>query len=331
MIKTIYEETEWKAIIQRSHCYDFYHTWYYHSLDKSGCPILLLYQYNEDFIAFPLIRKSTNTGSQHLASAYGYVGPVSNKKFHDISEQMLMGFRDAFFLYLKLEGYQQVTARLSPFLDQNFLINTLGGNLAEGKAVVLDLSVPIEYQRKNYRRNLMGKIRKLERKGYYVGEGNGEADLRTFISIYLENMNRIGATDVYLFNEQYFFDFLKADDFEAKLYFVFAGNEVICATIVTLTNGFINGHLIGTRNEYLSESPAKLLVDQLSIIGRQLGMKYFNLGGGLNFREDQLFSWKSGFSRLFFSSEKWTFIQDDAGNSVSQTKTGPSEQEALVN
>jgi len=331
MIIPIYEETEWKAIIQHSHSYDFYHTWYYHSLDTSGRPILLLYRYNDDFIAFPFIRKSDSEGRHHLASVYGYVGPLASKKFDALGEQMLLGFKNAFFLYLKLEGYQHVSARLSPFLDQSFLINTLGGQLAEGKAVVLDLSISIEDQRKNYRRNLMGKIRKLERKGYYVREGQGEADVRTFISIYLENMKRIGATDVYLFNEQYFFDFLKADDFEAKLFFVFAGNEVVCATIVTLTNGFINGHLIGTRGEYLSESPAKLLVDQLSIFGRQLGMKYFNLGGGLNFKEDQLFSWKSGFSRLFLNSEKWTFSQDDLENRVPQAETGLAEQEIVTN
>lgn len=86
-----------------------------------------------------------------------------------------------------------------------------------------------------------------------------------------------------------------------------AGEETICASLLTLKNGLMQGYLIGTRESYLLESPAKLLVDQVSVMGRELGMRFYNLGGGLNFEEDNLFKWKSGFSRLFFDCPKWTF------------------------
>lgn len=307
----IHQEHEWKEIIRQSHYYDFYHTWYYHQMQEVNKPVLLVYRYRDDFIAFPFIRIDENSGESHLASVYGYVGPLSNKKFRDIDEGMLCGFREDFYSFLKTEGYTRVTSRLSPFSDHQLLIDKLGGEILNGKSVVLDLSVPLEVQRKHYRRNLWASIKKLQQKGYCVREGTGESAIRTFISIYWENMRRIGAHDVYLFNEQYFFDFAKADDFGAKFFFVFAGDEAIAASVVTMMNGIVNGHLIGTRGSYLAESPAKLLVDQVSVVGRQLGMKYYNLGGGLNFKEDQLFSWKAGFSRLFLESNKWIYSSHD--------------------
>src|SRR5690606_37997607 len=137
-------------------------------------------------------------------------------------------------------------------------------------------------------------------------EGSPE-DIESFISIYWENMKRIGADEVYLFDTQYFVDFMASDDFDVRLIVVIADGQPVCASLVTLTDGIIQGYLIGTCQEYLAESPAKFLLDQVTVVGRNLGMKYFNLGGGLNFDEDKLFHWKSGFSRLYLSSDKWTF------------------------
>lgn len=303
---TIQQQTEWRDVINRSIGYDFYHTWHYHSLNRSGEPILIVYECEGDFIAFPFIRRCRNSSECYLASVYGYTGPVSNKKFRDWNVLLLQDFEREFILFFKNNGYSSVTSRLHPFIDQENLLKRFGGEIKEGKSVAIDLSTTIEGQRKGYRRNLWGYIKKLRRQGYYVKEGSPN-DIHSFISIYWENMRRVGADEVYFFDEQYFLDFIASEDFDARLFFVFLGTEAVCASLVTFTNGVIQGYLIGTRGQYLSESPAKLLVDQVSVVGREQGMKYYNLGGGLNFEEDQLFKWKSGFSRSYFNSDKWTF------------------------
>jgi len=305
-ILTIHQREEWRKIIGRSLNHDFYHTWYYHSLDRSGEPVLFVYEYDGDFIAFPFVQRNTNLSGTHLASVYGYVGPVSNKKFVDLKPAALDGFREEFLSFLGSYGIKSASSRLHPFMDQSLLIEKLEGTVVDGKSVVIDLSVSIEEQRKNYRRNLWGDIKKMRRKGYYLKESSTDAAIQTFISVYWENMKRISADKAYYFDEQYFFDFMKSEDFDARLVFVIAGDETICASLITITNGVIQGYLIGTSGRYLSESPAKLLVDQVSVMGRELGLKYYNLGGGLNFQEDQLFQWKSGFSRLCFNCNKWT-------------------------
>lgn len=306
-IITIQQKEEWRDIISRSLNYDFYHTWYYHSLDRSGQPLLFIYEKDGDFIAFPFIERGRSMPDPHLASVYGYVGPVSNKKFVDLQSKILNGFKEGFVSFLRSSGIKSASSRLHPFIDQSFLIEKMGGSVTEGKSVVIDLSISIEEQRKNYRRNLWGDIKKMQSKGYRLREFGTDDAIRTFISIYWENMKRIGAKEAYYFNEQYFFDFMKSKDFVTKLVFINSGDIPICASLITLTNGIIQGYLIGTSGKYLPESPAKLLVDQVSVIGRELGMKYYNLGGGLNFEEDSLFKWKSGFSRLSLDCKKWTY------------------------
>lgn len=303
---TIDQKREWRDVINRSIHYDFYHTWYYHSLDKGGEPILIVYESEGNFIAFPFVIKQHNSIDRNLASVYGYTGPLSNKSFEDWDINALKDFHTEFLAFFRAGKYGIATTRLHPFMDQVRLLENIGGEFKEGKSVAIDLSTSIDEQRKGYRRNLWRDIEKLRRKGYHLKEGSSN-DIHSFISIYWENMKRIAADEVYLFNEQYFFDFIGSEDFDVKLFFVIAGKQPICASIVTLTNGIIQGYLIGTREEYLSESPAKFLVDQVSVIGRKLGMKYYNLGGGLNFEEDKLFKWKSGFSRLYLNSNKWTF------------------------
>ncbi|WP_407426246.1 GNAT family N-acetyltransferase [Arcticibacter sp.] len=305
-VLTIDQKSEWRDVINRSFHYDFYHTWYYHSLDKSGEPILLIYENGGDFIAFPFVKRRKGLSDKSLGAAYGYTGPVSSKRFQDWDVKELETFDAGFLTFLRDGEYHSVTTRLHPFIDQTRLLERLGGEFKEGKSVAIDLSISIDEQRKSYRRSLWAGIEKLRRKGCYVKEG-GADDIHTFISIYWENMRRIGADDVYLFNEQYFFDFMASEDFDVKLFFVFSGTEPICASMVTFTNGVIQGYLIGTREQYLSESPAKFLIDQVSVFGREHGMRYYNLGGGLNFEQDQLFHWKLGFSRLCLNSNKWTF------------------------
>ena len=37
-------------------------------------------------------------------------------------------------------------------------------------------------------------------------------------------------------------------------------------------------------------------------------MRYYHLGGGLGFKEDSLFKWKSGFSDLLLNYKSWRFV-----------------------
>jgi lipid II:glycine glycyltransferase (peptidoglycan interpeptide bridge formation enzyme) len=310
-ILTINHQDEWRSYVQRSANFDFYHTWYYHSLDTSGDSIMIVYTEGEDFIAFPLIRRSIpETNLCDLSSVYGYTGPISNKGFDQLNAGIIENFRREFLEYLKQSNCVSVFSRLHSFFNQAPLMDKFAGVYENGKTVVIDLQVPVEVQRSKYQKRVWEKIKALRRKGYYVKEGKSPAEVREFASIYTENMRRIEAADFYLFDEAYFQNMLDSSEFDSKLLTVYHNDKAVCGAVIVCTQKVIQAHLLGTRTSYLQFSPAKLLTDEICMLGREMGMEYFNLGGGLGFKEDSLFSWKAGFSDLFLKFNSWRFVAD---------------------
>ncbi|WP_214225517.1 GNAT family N-acetyltransferase [Pedobacter sp. B4-66] len=309
---TIDQKEEWNTYIKESHSYDFYHTWSYHAIDKGGDPILFVYQEKIDFIAFPFIKRSIpNTSFFDLSSVYGYTGPVSNKKFEDLDSCLIDNFKKSFLEFLENEKIVTVFSRLNPFLNQNFLIQKFGSLHRNGRTVAIDLRCTIETQRKKYRETTAKHIKRCIKKGYFIQESKSPEDVEAFYNIYSENMQRVGSTDFYLFNKQHFIELLQSDEIDCRLVLVYAKDKIISGQIIACTNGIVEAYLLGTLQEYLKDSPAKFLFDQVSVIGRTLGMKYYHLGGGLGFKEDSLFYWKTGFSDLFFNYNSWRYIANE--------------------
>ena len=56
----------------------------------------------------------------------------------------------------------------------------------------------------------------------------------------------------------------------------------------------------------------KVLIDEATLMGRERGMDYLHLGGGLGGEEYSLFEFKSGFSDLFLDFKTWRFMADEA-------------------
>lgn len=308
---TLLEKEEWKNYVGHSLQHDFYHTWYYHSLDTSGSPLLFVYEEGDRYIAFPLVKRPVeDTGYADMTSVYGYTGPISNNRFEDLGSEFLDQFRASFLDFLKEGKFVSVFSRLHPFFDQHLSIESLGGIHANGKTIAIDLSLPIEEQRQKYPKRLREKIRQLKRKGYTVRESCTQEDIQTFAAIYTENMKRIGASDYYLFTPGYFSDLHHSDEFNSKVVLVEIDGQAVCGAFIVCTNDIIQAHLLGTRTAYLPDSPAKLLTDEITLIGRDMGAKFFHLGGGLNFKQDSLFEWKACFSDLILDFSSWRYIAD---------------------
>ncbi|TKC56219.1 aminoacyltransferase [Pedobacter hiemivivus] len=302
MIKviTLSQKKEWDFYVKNAFVYDFYHTWHYHALDKSGIGILLVYEEGGDYIAFPCLkRKIPDSSFFDLGSVYGYVGPIANKENQYLSEVLINNFKKAFSNFLETEQIVSVFSRLHPFFDQDRLVSGFNEVYKNGRTVALDLTLPIDFQRKKYNSDTYRSVKRSWKKGFFIRESKELEDIDVFIEMYAENMQRIESTDYYLFNRQYFLDLINSTEFDCRLLLVCVNNEIMCGTIVTFTHGIIQGHLIATKSSYLRESPAKFLVDEISLLGRNEGMKYMHLGGGLGLKEDSLFKWKSSFSDLF--------------------------------
>jgi RimJ/RimL family protein N-acetyltransferase len=310
-IITLAEEAKWRSLVKRALKYDFYHSWTYHSLDNSaGKAIMFVYEEGPDFMAIPLIKRDIPDSSYHdMSSVYGYSGPISNRAFKALNTEFIERFKRSFLDFLKEEEVVTVFSRLNPFFDQSALVGCFGGLVDNGKVVVFDLGLSIEEQQLNYHGGVLRKVRKLREKGYYVKEANTDEDIRNFVSIYTLNMLRVDALETYYFDEVYFKALLDTDEFDARLVFVYDKDDYpVCGALIVLTNEIMQAHLLGTRTAYLADSPAKLLTEEITILGRKLGAKYYNLGGGLGFKEDSLFLWKTNFSSLTFDYQTWRFV-----------------------
>ncbi|MBB2148463.1 GNAT family N-acetyltransferase [Pedobacter gandavensis] len=309
----IEQSAKWDACVHEAVNYDFYHTWHYHALEKNGEPLLFVYEEAGVFIALPLLKREiNNSGLYDLTSVYGYSGPISNRNFKDISDQMLDNFKQSFLTFMKTSGFISLFSRLNPFIDQKVLIEKIGGLYDNGKTVYIDLSVSIEDQRAGYEKRLGRQIRQLRKMPFQIKETSSAKEIRLFTAMYTENMLRLGASPRYFYDESYFIQLLTNNGEECKLIVIYDGEEMICGAVIMCAGNVIRNHLSATADGYVHYSPSKLLTDEISVIGRQLGKRYFHLGGGLEGKEDSLFKFKNAFSTLLLPDSTWRFVSDSS-------------------
>ena len=312
-IITIHQKEDWMNYVSKCVLYDFYHTWYYHSLEPSGEPFLFVYEENDTFIAFPLLRRIIDgTPFKDCTSVYGYSGPISNVDFKDMDQDILTNFKMSFLSFLRQESNISVFSRLHPVINQQILLDQFGGLFDNGRTVAIDLKNPIEVQRSKYRSRYRSKIKQLRNKGYHLKIASSDEEIREFVNIYNANMTRVGAKDYYYFNDEYFFNLLKSTEFECNLLLAYFDDEITSGILLTYSNNIVQFHLAATKADYLHDGPMKVLIDEATLLGRERGMYYLHLGGGLGGEEDSLFEFKSGFSDLFLNFKTWRFMADEA-------------------
>lgn len=296
---TLADKTAWQHYVSSSLSYDFYHTWDYHRLDKTGEAILFIFELDDVFVGMPFIKREIpDTVYYDLTSVYGYTGPICNVPFSDLLPGYISRCKEAFDLFLKEIAVVSLFYRLNPFLDQFSFVGRLMSLHDNGEVVAIDLQQDMEHQRLQYRTSTRKEIALARQSGFYTRPGAGSADILAFLDLYLGNMNRVGASDAYSFDYEYCRRLLESKDFEATLFFVFDGALAVCSAIVVHSCEVAEGFLVGTHPDYYKKGVVKLMVEETSAIARSRGLKYYNLGGGLGFKNDKLFEWKKGFSEL---------------------------------
>lgn len=307
----IQQEMVWKHTIKQCLHYDFYHSWDYHRMSEEGVPFLFKFSYGDDLIVLPLLKRNIpNSKFFDLTSVCGYPGPLSNKRFENISIQMKSAFKREFSAFLRDNRIVSVFCRLNPFLKQLLLMDGFEGVYANGKIVVMDLRQSFEEQLLRYRKNHFKKILKIKQQGFYVKECHSPNAVRDFAAIYSENMRFVGAGTFYSFKESYFEKFLHSKDLNTKLFLVYHNDIAVCGMVVVCANKIMHAHLLATKTAYRKFAPATLLTHEVSVMGRESGMHYLNLGGGSGFKQDALFDWKSAFSDLLLAYFSWRHVAD---------------------
>lgn len=311
------ENKEWDDFISKSHVYDFHHTRSYHILEtKNSKNTSVLFVVGDDinFIAIPLIfRPIEGTEYCDCTSVYGYCGPISSLDFKRVSKKLNTSFSIELKAFLIMRKCVSAFSRLHPLLDSAVALTSLGSIREVNKTIAMDIGVPLDEQRKQYRKSNKSEINQLKKKkGYVVHKAVTDDEIKEFVSVYTENMKRVNATPYYFFDFDYFKNILTSPDYNAELLVAYQGEVMTAGAIFTTSNKIMQYHLAGTREAFVRDTPMKLILDEARLLANELSLDYLHMGGGVGGSdEDSLFRFKSGFSKMFFQFSTWQYIVNE--------------------
>jgi hypothetical protein len=306
----------WEDVLRRTLQHDFYHTSFYHALNEchgDGTAHLFVYTAEPYRIALPLLLRplehipglATAGGDwQDATSVYGYAGPVASDT--ELPASVLAGFRRALREALEDLRVVSVFSRLHPLLSQADWLTGLGECRKLGRTVSIDLTLSPEEQFRQYRTNRRWEINKIKRLGVCCREDTESRHTPEFLALYYDAMRRLGAADVYFFNPAYLEALVSHPD--THLFIALYEQKLISAGLVTMCKGIMQNHLTATHRDFVKLSPQKLLIDTARLWGTEQGLHVYHLGGGVGSREDDLFHYKTGFSKRRHAFQTWRWV-----------------------
>jgi len=305
-------DNQWSKVVKKCKKFDFYHTQSYHLLEKDNRPLLFSLKFDDEVLALPLIvRKIPKTEMFDCTSAYGYCGPISSVSLDLVSSEIILEFHKELINFFNKNNIIAVFSRLHPLNSKGMFFNEFGIVKDLNKTIAIDLRLTFDEQRKQFRKSNKSELNQLRRNGYEVRIANSKEDIDVFIAIYNETMERVAAKQEYLFDDEYFYQFLNNTDFTSKLFLATFENKIIAGAIFTITNKVMQYHLSGTTQEFIRATPMKLIIDEARILGNELQLEFLHLGGGVGGSDnDSLFNFKSGFSKFECQYQIWQMIID---------------------
>ena len=231
-----------------------------------------------------------------VISPYGYPGILLSEaaaNTHGFPDLALQKFREA----LQSRRVCAAFIRLHPILGEKFAHIFKSGSFQEnGKTVSIDLTLDEDQIWAKTRRGHQSTINKCTRLGLSARTVPVAENIDEFISIYEETMHRVHAQDIYYFSHEYFEGLLTLRN-NLHLGVVEFEQEIVCASLFFESCGIVQAHLGGTRTNFLKQSPFNLLLHHMRLWAKARGNKYLHIGGGVGGKKDNLYTFKSGFSK----------------------------------
>ena len=303
---------EWNGVLTRVAQHDFYHLAEYHRLAEErgeGTAHLFAYRDGVYTIALPLLLRPVEASGDgawsDATSVYGYAGPLASHAGMPVS--VVRSFQKALKEALAARGVVAVFSRLHPLIPQRGMLAGLGDCRPEGETVSIDLTLPPEEQRAQYRSSLKLRINKLRRGGLVCLRDGDKCHLPEFSDIYHQAMCRVNAHSSYFFEPKYFTRLASGLGPALELFVVTLDGVVIAGGVFTICDGIVQYHLSGTCDAFMKLAPMSLLLDTVRLWANDEGARVVHLGGGVGSKEDSLFHFKAGFSdrRHTFLTWRW--------------------------
>ncbi|HRR19645.1 MAG TPA: peptidoglycan bridge formation glycyltransferase FemA/FemB family protein [Ignavibacteriales bacterium] len=284
---------------------DIYYTYsYYFIYEKNGDGKAQCFVFTKDgdIALYPFLKNSINKLGYKLdheyfdiQGAYGYNGVLSSSnddKFRD-------AFYKAFYHYCKENNIIAEFTRFHPIFQNQKFSEGYMDIFLNRKTVVLDISpLKEDIWINSYSSTNRNMIRKARKHGIEIFEGSSLQDYKIFYSIYIETMDNVKSDKYLYFNEKYFVNFKRFLNNNHKLILAKYQNEIIGGMILMYHGDYAHYHLSSRKTEFGKVAVNNIFLDYAIDVAKQLGCKYFHLGGGTTSNEnDSLLKFKSNFSK----------------------------------
>ena len=278
---------------------------------EGGDAILVHYDKGGLRIALPLIIRpigdvpglSNVNDVWDATSVYGYVGPVITGK-----QDMSLDFQKTLYHFLTENRIVALFSRLHPLLHQLPILNGLGDQIAMGPTVSIDLTTNEEVQIAAYRKSTRYEVRKAQEEGVRAYRDGRWEHFDRFIQLYHQTMERVGASDYYLFDRAYFEPLRDKLGLGLQLFVAELDGQIISASLFFHHNHIIQYHLSGSDDSFRHLAASKLIIDATRQWGITVGAKTLHLGGGVGAQRDGLWRFKKGFSDRTHTFSVWKYI-----------------------
>lgn len=285
--------------------HDVYHLPKYVALDAKRTktlPKAFLLEGEECIFFVPyLLRSCTDVNPTSQAKIYDVVSPYGYPGILVCESGMNKpGFVD--FAWQKFErtlrdrNVCSAFLRLHPILNEKIGITSKMDLQDNGSTISIDLTLDEDRIWAKTRRGHQSTINKCIRLGFTARTVSFTEYIDEFIAIYEETMDRVLAEDVYYFSREYFTELSELGN-KIHLGIVESESEIICACLFFESCGIVQAHLGGTKTEFLKYSPFNLLLHHMRLWAKDRGNRYLHMGGGVNGKKDDLYTFKSGFSK----------------------------------
>ncbi len=248
-------------------------------------------------------------GMSDVVSPYGYASMLVNEAGRD--PEFLRAALDSLWDGMRRRKICSAFFRLHPLLCQDFPVLFPPETFVDqGETVAIDLSLDEGLLWKQIREAHRAAIRKCERRGYATRFVPLADVLEDFLDVYQQTMNRVNASDTYYFGRGYFQELARIPHVHCCV--IECQGTIAAACTFFETNGIVQAHLGGTRDEFLPHSPFTMTLQRASVWAKQRGNRWLHLGGGVGSAEDKLLHFKRGFSQSRFRFLTARYIIDEA-------------------
>lgn len=292
---------QWDTIVRSFKNYDTYWLSGYakaFQLHGDGEPLLFHYEENgthgisvvmkRDIARDPYFRGKIKENKYFdFATPYGYGGWI-------IEGEDREGLFTDYNVWVQRNGIISEFVRFHPMVKNHDACRVFYDVLQLGEVVHMDLSSP-EIIWNNIISKNRNMIRKAIKNDVKVYNGRFPAIYEKFRMIYNETMDKDGAEKYYYFKPEFYLSVLEDLPQNAQVFWAEKDAQIIAASIMLASNGYMNYHLSGSLKEFGSLAAGNLILYKAAMWGCANGYKTLYLGGGVSSGEDSLFKFKRAF------------------------------------